>query len=69
MSDKYTVQQIKTAVAALKAYKEKPFVKHQWEELVLRLSHDSDPCLREKMKREMNDVMVKDPGFSVFIMQ
>jgi hypothetical protein len=69
MSAKYSDQQIKTAVAALKAYKEKPFVEHQWEELVLRLSHDSDPGMREKMKREMNDVMAKDPGFSIFMMQ
>jgi hypothetical protein len=69
MSAKYSAQQIKAAVAALNAYKEKPFVKHQWEELVLRLSHNSDPLLREKMSREMNEVMAKDPGFSVFRMQ
>lgn len=66
MSSKYSVQQIKAALAALKAYKEKPYVSHEWEELVFRLSHDSDPQLREKMYREMDDIMEKDPGFKVF---
>jgi hypothetical protein len=66
MSSIYSIQQIQAAVAALKAYKEKPYISHEWEELVLRLSHDSDPKLREQMHREMDDIMDKDPGFKVF---
>jgi hypothetical protein len=68
MSAKFTDQQIKAASSALNAYKEKPFVKHQWEELVFRLSHDSDPCMRERMYHEMDIILEKDPGFRVFKM-
>lgn len=66
MVGKYSSQQIKAALAALNAYKEKPYVSHQWEELVLRLSHDNDPQLREKMFREMDAILEKDPGFKIF---
>ena len=68
MSSKYSVQQIQDAVAALKAYQEKPYVSHEWEELVFRLSRDRDPQLREKMNREMDKILEKDPGFKVFKM-
>jgi hypothetical protein len=67
MFTKYSAQQIKTAVTALKAHTEKPFVSHQWEELVLHLCRDNDPGLREKMYREMDDILTKDPGFNVFM--
>jgi hypothetical protein len=66
MEDKYSSQQIKAAVAALNAYKEKPFVNHKWEELVLHLSHDDDPQFRDKMYREMETILGKDPGFKIF---
>jgi hypothetical protein len=66
MSPKYSVSQIKSAVAALKAHQEKPFVSHQWEELVLLLSHDNDPQMRERMYREMDAILEKDPWFKFF---
>ncbi len=66
MYTKYSAKQVKAAVTALKNHKEKPFVRHEWEELVLRLSHDNDPQLREKMYREMDDIMKIDPGFNIF---
>jgi hypothetical protein len=68
MSTTYSVQQIQAAVAALKAFKERPFVSHEWEEIVSRLIRDNDPRLRERMYREMDDILVKDPGFKVFNM-
>jgi hypothetical protein len=68
MSSNFSAQQIKTALASLKAYKEKPFISHEWEELVFRLSRGNDPHLREKMYREMDEIMQKDPGFKVFMM-
>jgi hypothetical protein len=68
MSPNYSPQQIKTAVAALKAYDAKPFVSHEWEELVFRLSSDNDPRLREKMYREMAEILKKDTGFNLFRM-
>lgn len=68
MVDKYTAQQIKAAVTALKALQEKPYISHEWEELVYRLSRDNDPHLREKMYREMNAILEKDPGFKIFRM-
>ena len=68
MPSKYSAEQIQAAVAAMKAYREKPYVSHEWEELVLRLSRDNDPHLRERMYREMDDIMEKDPGFKIFRM-
>ncbi len=62
---KHSDKQMKTAVAALNDFQEKPYISHQWGELVFRLSKDSDPELREKMCREMN-ILDKDPGFNVF---
>lgn len=67
MTTTYSKQQILTAVTALKAHKEKPFVTHQWEELVLQLTGGQDPRLREKMCREMDEILKKDPGFSAFL--
>ena len=66
MCTKYSAKQIQAALTALHAYKEKTYISHEWEELVLRLSHDNDPQLREKMYREMDDILEKDPGFRVF---
>jgi hypothetical protein len=66
LAKKYSPQQIQAAVAALKAYDEKPFVPHQWEELVYHLCRDNDPKMRDRMYREMDEIMKKDPGFSSF---
>lgn len=66
MFSRYSTQQIQASLAALKAYKETPCISHEWGELVLRLSHDNDPQLREKMYREMDLLLEKDPGFGVF---
>jgi hypothetical protein len=66
MSHEYSQEQIKAAVAALKAYKEMPFVSHTWGELVSRLCNDEDPKMRERMRREMDDILEKDPGFSAY---
>lgn len=68
MAEKYSDQQRKSAVMALNAFQEKPFVSHQWEELVLLLSRDNDPHMREKMHREMDAILDKDPGSEIFKM-
>jgi hypothetical protein len=65
MSVKYNQQQIRSAVTALKAYREKPFVKHQWEEVVFYLSQGDDPGMRATMSRELEDIKNKNPGISV----
>lgn len=62
----YDAKKVKATLTALKNYKEKPFIRHEWEELVLRLSQDNDPQLRERMYREMDDILENDPGFKVF---
>lgn len=69
MVGEYSHQQIKTAVAALNAHKEKPFIRHQWEELVLQLSQDNDPQFREKMARELEAILHNDPEFKIEVMQ
>ena len=66
MSSEFSISKKQAAVAALKAYKEEPFVSHEWAELVVRLSHDSDPRIREQMYREMDAILQKDPGFKRF---
>lgn len=68
MFSKYSKQQIQAAVAALNDNKDKPYISHEWEELVLRLSKDNDPQMREKMYREMDAIMENDPGFKIFRM-
>lgn len=68
MSPTYTAQQIKKSVEALKAYQDKSYVSHEWEELVYQLSKDIDPKLRERMHREMEDILKKDPGFNIYRM-
>lgn len=68
MSSIFSEKQIKAAVSALKANKEKHYVSHEWEELVFRLSRDNDPQMREKMYREMDEILAKDPGFKTFRM-
>lgn len=62
---KYSQKQISAAVAALKAHVEKPFVKHQWEEVVYYLSQGEDPAMSKKMSGEMDEIMRKNPGLSV----
>jgi hypothetical protein len=68
MSTTYSAQQIKAAVTALKVYHEKPFVKHQWEELVYHLCRDNDPKMRERMNREMDEILEKESGLNVFML-
>jgi hypothetical protein len=63
MLSKYSKEQLQTAVAALNNYKEGPFIRYEWEELVSRLCHINDPALREKMGREMETILEKDPAF------
>jgi hypothetical protein len=67
MFSKYSKQQLQTAVAALKNYKEGPFVCHEWEELVSRLCNNNDSQIREKMHYELKAILKKDPGFKVFM--
>ena len=62
MQAKYSGAQIAAAVNALKNFSEKPFVKHQWEEVVLFLSQSDDPFMRERMKGEMELIRTKCPG-------
>ena len=68
MSPTYSQQQINASVTALRAYQDISYVSHEWEELVLRLSHDIDPKMRELMYREMDKILEKDPGFNIFRM-
>jgi hypothetical protein len=68
MSPTYSAQQIYASVAALRNYKEELYVSYEWEELVVRLSRDNDPKMRERMYREMDEILKKDPGFNIFRM-
>ena len=68
MSPTYSAQQINASVAALRAYQEKPYISHEWEELVFYLSRDNDPKMREKMYREMDEILEKDPKCKLFRM-
>ena len=61
MFSKYSEQQIKAVVAALRDYKEKPYVSYEWEELVYRLSNDNDPQLRK-----MAEILDKELGHKIF---
>jgi hypothetical protein len=67
MFSKYTEEQRMTVVAALRAHVETPFISHQWEELVLSLQDDEDPKIRERVKRELKDILEKDPGFKSYM--
>jgi len=62
MFSKYTEEQRMTVVAALRAHKESHFISHQWEELVYRLQNDENPKMRARMRRELEDILEKDPG-------
>lgn len=64
----YNEEQIQAAVAALKAHKEKPFVKHQWEEVVFQLIGDNDPRIRERIYHELDEILENDPGFKFSVM-
>ena len=66
MVNKYNAQQIEAVVTALNANQEKPYISHQWGELVLRLSRDNNPLLRNEMSRELEVLLEKDPGFKIF---
>ncbi|MFZ4856682.1 MAG: hypothetical protein ACOYL3_09820 [Desulfuromonadaceae bacterium] len=66
MFSKYSKEQLHAAAEALRVYKEEPFIRHEWEELVSRLCRDNDPVLREKMTREMQIIVEKNPTFKNF---
>jgi hypothetical protein len=53
MSKKNSSTRVSKAISALNSCKEQPFIKHQWEEIVLQLSQMNDPQLREIAKHEM----------------
>jgi hypothetical protein len=63
-SESYSIKTNAT-VAALKSYKERPFVKHQWEELVLELYRMNDPLLLAMISREMKFIRDNDPCFKL----
>jgi hypothetical protein len=67
MFSKYTEEQRMAVVAVLRAHKESPFISHQWEELVFRLQDDADPKMRERMKRELVDILKKNPAFKSYM--
>ena len=56
---------ISAALSAMKSYEERPFVKHQWEELVQQMSRMNDPRMREMAYREMDSILKKDPCFKL----
>jgi hypothetical protein len=62
-STSFSTQQRKSAVEALSTYKGRPFVKHEWEELVAFLSNSDDPDLRERMRREIEAIKELNPFF------
>jgi hypothetical protein len=63
MSKKKPSKQTSEAISILKSYKERPFIKHQWEELVQQLSQMNDPQLREIANREMNTIHENNDWF------
>jgi hypothetical protein len=62
-SPAFSAQQRKSAVEALSTYKGRPFVKHEWEEIVAFLSHSDDPDLQERMRREIEAIRELNPFF------
>jgi hypothetical protein len=54
---------IDATLSALKSYKERPFVKHQWEELVLHLYQMNDPLLIAMISLDMKFIRENDPSF------
>ncbi len=56
MSKENSSKKISEAISILNTYKERPFIKHQWEELVQQLSQMNDPQIREIAKREMDTI-------------
>ena len=61
-SENYSVM-TSAAVAALKSYKEPPFVKHQWEELAMELFRMNDPLLLAMIRTEIEFIRDNDPSF------
>jgi len=66
MFSKFSKQQFQTAADAMRSFREEPFIRHEWEELVSRLCRVGDPVLREKMAREMETILEKDHAFKNF---
>lgn len=65
MASEYYSVKINAALAALKSYKEPPFVKHQWEELAQELHRVNDPLLLAMISREMSFIRKNDPSFKL----
>jgi hypothetical protein len=63
MSKEKSSNRISEAISILNAYKERPFIKHQWEELVQHLSQMNDPQLRDLAKREMDSIHENNAWF------
>jgi len=63
MSKENSSKKIREAISILNSYKERPFIKHQWEELVQQLSQMNDPQLREIAKREMDSIQENSTWF------
>ena len=63
MSESNLSNRISEALLTLKTYKERPFVTHQWEELIQQLSKMNDPQLQEIAKREIDSIRKNDDWF------
>jgi hypothetical protein len=55
----------KAALSALKSFEEHPFVKHQWEELVMNVRQTDDPRLLAMIDRETDRMQEKDPDIEL----
>ncbi|MEI6215039.1 MAG: hypothetical protein WCP10_13110 [Desulfuromonadales bacterium] len=67
MTSRFSEQQIKTAVAAMKAFVEKPYIRYERWERALCLSKTEDPALRELMRHEVEVMQKDDPGFQALM--
>ncbi|BCS55932.1 hypothetical protein [Geobacter sp. SVR] len=66
MTSEEYASKARAALSVLASYQEKPFVCHEWEELLVRLSRMDDPQFRDLIDREIEAVRKKDPGFSSY---
>lgn len=57
MSKENLSKRASEAISILNSYRERPFIKHQWEELVQQLSQMNDPQIREIAKVEMVSII------------
>ena len=57
-------QKIEQACELLKAYRETPFIRYEWEELLEKLSCSDDPNLRRIALREREATLDEKPSSS-----